>query len=99
MPGEKKKTRFAEIVRLEKLEARDERSCLKSNNRDILKAFQSRFRRHVHGSDRVEYLLDFSAALEDPWEGRARRSSGDVAASPIRASRGLANRSGRGPPP
>ena len=69
---QKQKTRFAEIVRMEKLRPRDEKaSCLKSNNRDILKAFQFRFRCDVHGSDRVEYLLDFSAALEDPWEARA----------------------------
>ena len=74
MPGKKKtpKPRFAEIVRMEKLRPRDKKaSCLKSNNRGILKAFQFRFRCHVHGSDRVEYLLDFSAALEDPWEARA----------------------------
>ena len=44
MPGKKrqnnnnKKTRFAEIVRREKLRPRDEKaSCLKSNNSDILK--------------------------------------------------------------
>lgn len=75
MAGKKKKKqkqRFAEIVRMETLRPRDKKvSCLKSNNRGIVKAFQFRYRCHVHGSDRVEYLLDFSAALEDPWEARA----------------------------